>query len=56
VAAQARSPTFIEGDGNDPGGLLRWDRQQSTVQHWDVPWIATSIARAGEAITSVAIS
>jgi hypothetical protein len=36
--------------GNYPGGLLRWDRNGQTTQHWDMPWIATSIARAGDAI------
>ena len=36
--------------GNYPGGLLRWDRNTQSVQHWDMPWIATSIARAGDAI------
>jgi hypothetical protein len=36
--------------GNSPGGLLRWDRNTTRVQHWDMPWIAMNIARAGEAI------
>jgi hypothetical protein len=36
--------------GNYPGGLLRWDRSTQTVEHWDMPWIATCIARAGDAI------
>ena len=36
--------------GNYPGGLLRWDRNTEAVQRWDMPWIATSIARAGDAI------
>jgi len=36
--------------GNYPGGLLRWDRSAQSVQRWDMPWIATSIARAGDAI------
>jgi hypothetical protein len=36
--------------GNDPGGLLRWDRNTTTVQHWDMPWIATSLARSGDGI------
>jgi hypothetical protein len=36
--------------GNYPGGLLRWDRKAATVQHWDMPWIAASLARAGDAL------
>jgi hypothetical protein len=36
--------------GNYPGGILRWDRNTQTVEHWDMPWIATCIARAGDAI------
>jgi hypothetical protein len=36
--------------GDYPGGLLRWDRAAATVQHWDMPWIATGIARSGDAI------
>jgi hypothetical protein len=36
--------------GNYPGGLLRWDRNTTTVRRWEMPWIATSIARAGDAI------
>jgi hypothetical protein len=36
--------------GNYPGGLLRWDRHTQSVRHWDMPWIATSIARAGDTI------
>jgi len=36
--------------GNYPGGLLGWDRTRATVEHWDMPWIATGIARAGDAI------
>lgn len=36
--------------GNYPGGLLRWDRQSSTLHHWDMPWIASSLARGGDAL------
>jgi hypothetical protein len=36
--------------GNYPGGLLRWDRNTQTVGRWEMPWIATSLARSGEAI------
>jgi hypothetical protein len=36
--------------GNYPGGLLRWDRNTQSVRRWDMPWIATGMARAGEAI------
>jgi hypothetical protein len=36
--------------GNYPGGLLRWDRNTSTMRRWDVPWIATCMARAGDAM------
>jgi hypothetical protein len=36
--------------GNYPGGLLRWDRNTATAQHWDMPWIATSLARSGAGI------
>jgi hypothetical protein len=36
--------------GNYPGGLLRWDRNTKTVRRWDMPWIATGMVRAGEAV------
>jgi hypothetical protein len=36
--------------GNYPGGLVRWYRKAATMQHWDMPWIATCIARQGDAI------
>jgi len=36
--------------GNYPGGLLRWDRNTTTVRRWEMPWTATCIARAGDAI------
>ena len=36
--------------GNYPGGLLRWDRNTTTVRRWEMPWIATGIARGGDAI------
>lgn len=40
---------FRRGEfGNYPGGLLRWDRKAAHVEHWDMPWIAVSIARVGE--------
>jgi len=42
---------YLRGEyGNYPGGLLRWDRNAQTVRHWDMPWIATSMARSGDAI------
>ena len=36
--------------GNYPGGLLRWDRNTQTVRRWEMPWIATGMARSGDAI------
>jgi len=42
---------FRRGEyGNYPGGLLRWDRNTQQVRRWDMPWIATSLARNGVAI------
>jgi hypothetical protein len=62
IAAWSVSAILVEPDsvwlalehrgeyGNYPGGLLRWDRKTAGVQHWDVPSVAGSIARGGEAI------
>jgi hypothetical protein len=62
IAAWSVSAILVEPDcvwlalyrrgeyGNYPGGLLRWDRRTSAVQHWDMIWTATVIARAGDAI------
>lgn len=62
IAAWSVSAILVEPDavwlalhrrgeyGNYPGGLLRWDLNTATVRHWDMPWIATSLARAGDAI------
>jgi len=62
IAAWSVSAVLVEPDcvwlalyrrgeyGNYPGGMLRWDRRTSAVQHWDVSWTGTSIARAGDAI------
>jgi len=36
--------------GNYPGGLLRWDRNTQIVRRWEMPWIATSMARSGDSI------
>jgi hypothetical protein len=36
--------------GNYPGALLRWDRNNETVRHWDVQSVVTGIARGGDAI------
>ena len=36
--------------GNYPGGILRWDRNAQTARRWDMPWVATVIARSGDAI------
>jgi hypothetical protein len=42
---------FRRGEyGNDPGGLLRWDRNTQQVRRWDMPSIATSLARNGDGI------
>jgi len=62
IAAWSVSAILVEPDcvwlaierrgeyGNYPGGLLRWDRGTQAVQRWDMPWIATGIARSGDAI------
>jgi hypothetical protein len=36
--------------GNYPGGLLLWDRNTQAVRRWEMPWIATGVARFGDAI------
>jgi hypothetical protein len=62
IAAWSVSAILVEPDciwlalyrrgeyGNYPGGLLRWDHLTSSVHHWDMPWIATGMARSGDAI------
>jgi hypothetical protein len=42
---------YLRGEyGNYPGGLMRWDRNTSTVRRWDMAWIATSMERAGDTV------
>jgi hypothetical protein len=62
IAAWSVSAILVEPDcvwlaldrrgeyGNYPGGLLRWDRNTQTVRRWEMPWIATGMARSGDAI------
>jgi hypothetical protein len=62
IAAWSVSALLVEPDcvwtaldhrgeyGNYPGGLLRWDRNTQAVRHWEMPWIATGMARSGDTI------
>jgi len=62
IAAWSVSAILVESDcvwlaldhrgeyGNYPGGLLRWDRNTQTVRRWEMPWIATTMARSDDGI------